>query len=185
MKRFYDYRGDGNERDAELITSQTEASEKTGWRTREQLAREFGISPATIERVKTILEEGAEEQKASLRDNSNEKGPGVRTVYEQIQFAKLQSRLHGQDSTTVPALAVRKDNLKLLNKDFRGVTQEEISDGSVDLVLALNFPEARRREDKGGRIHEQLLECASRWLKDGGLLVMHVERALPPKDNIL
>jgi hypothetical protein len=56
------------------------------------------------------------------------------------------------------------------------VRPQEISDQSVDLVLALDFPEPQIREDEGGRIYEQLMECASSWLKDGGLLVMYVEQ---------
>lgn len=135
--------------DSENGTGEEEEEEKglVGGRTREQLAGYVGVSPATIDRARTNLEEGSQEQIASLRNRkSSEKGPGVRTVYEQVQFGKLQSRLQRPDSSA-PAPAVRKDNLKLLNKDFRVVTQEEIPDRSVDLVLALNFPESRIREE--------------------------------------
>ena len=30
-------------------------------------------------------------------------------------------------------------------------------------------------EDEGGRLHEQIMESAANWLKDGGLLVMYAE----------
>jgi hypothetical protein len=80
-----------------------------------------------------------------------------------------------QQQYSTPLLS-RSDVLKLFNKDFRAVTNEEIPDGSIDLVLALNFPEVSIREDEEGRIREKLMESASRWLKEGGLLVMHVEK---------
>ena len=72
---------------------------------------------------------------------------------------------------------LHKDNLKLVNKDFRIV----IPDGSVGLVLVLNFPEVRIIEDERGRIHEQLMKCVSKWLKDSGLLAMHVEERFLPR----
>jgi len=48
--------------------------------------------------VRTILEEGSEEQIESLR-NKNEKssGPGVRTIYEQLQSDKLKTKLDTQE----------------------------------------------------------------------------------------
>jgi hypothetical protein len=58
-------------------------------------------------------------------------------------------------------------NMHLLNKDFRLVTQEEMPDWSMDLVLVLQFPDPKIPEDEGGRIHEQLIERSSRWLKEG------------------
>lgn len=52
------------------------------------------------------------------------------------------------------------DNLKLINKDFRTITKEDIPDGSVDLVLVLDFPEPRIREDEGGRQYQQLMNAS-------------------------
>jgi hypothetical protein len=46
-------------------------------------------------------------------------------------------------------------NMHLLNKDFRLVTQEEMPDGSMDLVLVLQFPDPKIPEDEGASIHEQ------------------------------
>jgi hypothetical protein len=66
--------------------------------------------------------------------------------------------------------------LKLFNKDFRLITREEIPQGSVDLVLILDLPEPRLREDEGGRIHMQLMERALEWLKEGGILAIYVEQ---------
>jgi RNase P protein component len=147
-----------------------------GSRTRELLAKYVCVSPATIERVETILEEGSLEQKASVMNGRS----GIKTIYEKIQFGKLQSRLQRLSSSAL-APALRKHTPKLLNKDFSMVTQDEIPDGSVDLVLVLNFPEAASVEmDKGGVIYEKLMECASRWLKARGLLVMQVEQHFLP-----
>jgi len=67
------------------------------------------------------------------------------------------------------------------NKDFRLVTQEEMPDGSMDLVLVLQFPDPKIPEDEGGRIHEQLIERSSRWLKERGVLTIHVEHHLLPR----
>jgi hypothetical protein len=151
-------------------------------RSSQEIGNEVGVSASTIDRVRTILEGGSKEQISALRERSQTgEGPGVRTVYEQVQNDKLKTKLaqsssggSSSDSQSVPL--TRPDNLKLFNKDFRTMTLQEIPDQSVDLVLALDFHEPRIREDEGGRIHEQLMECASSWLKDGGLLVMYVEQ---------
>ena len=119
-------------------------------------AEQFGVSTSTLDRVKTILDHGTPEQIQSLRDKG-ETGPGVRTVFEQVQHEKLKSKLQ-QQQTDSPAQEIRRDNLKLINKDFRVVTKQEIPDGSVDLVLVLDFPEPRIREDDGGRQYQQLME---------------------------
>jgi hypothetical protein len=71
-------------------------------------------------------------------------------------------------------------NMHLLNKDFRLVTHEEMPDGSVDLVLALHFPNPKIPEEDGEKLHEQLMEYSSRWLKERGVLAMEVEHHLLP-----
>jgi hypothetical protein len=163
MRRFY-----GSPRS--VIRTENEGGDKAppsfvvGGRTREQLGLDVGVSSATIARVKTILEKGSQEQIASLRNRRSR--PGIKTIYKQIQVEE--------------AKAVGEENLKFLNKDFRIVTQEDIPAGSVDLVLVLNFPAPSITEDEGA-IHEQLMKCASRWLKDGGLLAMHVEQRFLPR----
>jgi transcriptional regulator with XRE-family HTH domain len=74
-----------------------------------------------------------------------------------------------------------EESVRLVNKDFRLVDQAEIQDGSIDLVLALSFPDPKIHEDEGGKIHEHLMGCAYPWLKEGGLLAMHVEQSLLPR----
>ncbi|MFZ0221642.1 MAG: ParB/RepB/Spo0J family partition protein [Candidatus Nitrosopolaris sp.] len=147
----------------------------------EELGKFAGVSHGTIERVRTILKEGSEEQIESLRHKSEQGGggsgsgsPGIRTVYAQVQSEKLKTKLEATQQQH-PTVA-RHDNLKLFNKDFRTISLSEIPDESVDLVLVLDFPEPRIMEDEGGRLHEQIMESAANWLKDGGLLVMYAEQ---------
>jgi hypothetical protein len=71
---------------------------------------------------------------------------------------------------------LRRDNLKLIDKDFRTIISADIPDESVDLVLVLDFPEPRIREDENGRQYLQLMEQSTNWLKDGSMLAMHVEQ---------
>lgn len=143
----------------------------------QEIAAEVGVSASTIDRVRTILVEGSEEQIESLR-TKNEKGtgPGVRTIYEKVQSDKLKTKLAANQgdnelNSSHPRRQQRDDdtkpdNLQLFNQDFRTLTMSDIPDNSVDLMLVLDFPEPRIREDEGGKMHEQLMECASRWLKD-------------------
>jgi hypothetical protein len=100
-------------------------------------------------RVRTILDEGTPEQISSLRSGEKKKGGrhGVRTTYEEVQEEKLKSKLSAAATppTTIPPVAAegkpkKGENLSLLNKDFRVVSKEEVQDGTVDLVLALDFP---------------------------------------------
>jgi ParB-like nuclease domain len=112
------------------------------------------------------------------------RGAGVRTIYEQVQNEKIKDRLQagshsqGMHEKTQPK---KHNNVKLLNKDFRLITMQEVPDSSVDCIIALDFPEASQKEDEWGRIHGQLMESAATWLKDGGLLIMHVTKPFIPR----
>jgi hypothetical protein len=123
-------------------------------RSSQEIGNDVGVSASTIDRVRTILEEGSEEQKSELRERSQTgEGPGIRTVYAQIQNNKLKTKL-AQSSSCGSSLDSQSvsltmpDNLKLFNKDFRTMIPQEIPNQSVDLVLALDFPEPRIREDE-------------------------------------
>lgn len=125
-------------------------------RSSHELGREFGVSGSTIERVRSIMEHGTPEQIQSMRDeDGNSKKPGVRTMYEQVQNERIKKEL--TDSTNVTTPQLKKDNLRLINKDFRIATKEEIPNDSVDLVLVLDFPEPRMREDEQGTVYAQLM----------------------------
>ena len=144
----------------------------------QELAKECGVSSSTIERVRTILEQATPEQIQSIRDKSEAgQRPGVRSVFQQVQTDKLKNKLQ----TNSPMQELRRDNLKLINRDFRTISREDIHDGSVDLVLVLDFPEPRITEDQGFRIYEQLMKASCDWLRDGGMLAMHVEQRYLPR----
>ena len=75
---------DGQER---IITSERSASPEASRYSTDVLGREFGISSATIEHVRSIMEYGTPEQIQSARDRSlSGQKPGVRTMYEQVQI---------------------------------------------------------------------------------------------------
>jgi hypothetical protein len=65
------------------------------------MAERFGVSRATYDRVRYILSNGTEEMIESLRrgyvedeDTKSKHGPiGIRTVYEELRYQKLQSKL--------------------------------------------------------------------------------------------
>jgi len=146
----------------------------------QELGKEFGISGSTIDRVRSIMEYGTPEQLQQMRDKSaaGEK-PGVRTMYEQVQSERQKKDLATTSGPSAPQL--NKDNLRLINKDFRIVNQEEIIPDSVDLVLVLDFPEPRAREDEAGRVYSQLMQASQDWLREGGILAMHVEQRFLPR----
>jgi hypothetical protein len=134
--------------DATKYTSGTEAINKRHEEEIEDFssslrAGRFGVSSSTPDRVSTILDQGTPEQIQALRDKGETgEGLGVRTVYEQVQSEKLKSKLQRPtEGQAQQQQEVRRDNLKLINKDFRTVTRDEIPDGSADLVLVLDFPE--------------------------------------------
>lgn len=89
----------------------------------EELGKFAGVSHGTIERVRTILKEGSEEQIESLRHKSEQGGggsgsgsPGIRTVYAQVQSEKLKTKLEATQKQH-PTVA-RHDNLKLSTRTF-------------------------------------------------------------------
>jgi hypothetical protein len=68
-------------------------------RSADDLGKEFGVSGSTIERVRTILDQATPEQIQALRAKSESgEGPGVRTMYEQVQSDKLKKRLSSQQT---------------------------------------------------------------------------------------
>jgi hypothetical protein len=78
-----------------------------------------------------------------MRDKSESgQRPGVRKMYEQVQTDKLKNKLQTEGGATQET---SRDNLKLINKDFRVVNRDDLPDETVDLVLVLDFPEPRIR----------------------------------------
>jgi hypothetical protein len=80
----------------------------------------------------------------------------------------MSAKIH--DETGLSSGAGRRrggESVRLVNKDFRLVYKEDIPHNSIDLVLALSFPDPKIPEDEGGKIHEHLMGCAYPWLKEG------------------
>jgi ParB-like chromosome segregation protein Spo0J len=151
-------------------------------RSSQEIGNDVGVSASTIDRVKTILEQGSQEQIAALKQKSQTgSGPGVRTVYEQVQQEKLKTKLASEAEAAKKVQVKQQKNVKLFNKDFRTIVQSEVANDSVDLVITLEFPEASRSEDAPGRLHEQLMNNAALWLKEGGLLAMPVDQEHLPR----
>jgi ParB-like chromosome segregation protein Spo0J len=162
-------------------SEQQQQNQELSMKSSQELANEFGVSSSTIERVRTILEQATPEQIQGLRNRTETgEGPGVRTVFERVQTEKLKSKLQ----TDGPAQELRRDNLRLINKDFRTISHDDIPDESVDLVLVLDFPEPRIREDEGFRVYAQLMQAGCGWLKDGGILAMRVQQPLSTKSHL-
>ena len=140
--------GDGQQM---MEEQEEESAAELPLKSAQQIADEVGVSSSTIERVRTILEEGSPEQIESLRNKGQQggEGPGIRTVFSQVQSDKLKSKLEEQQYAVAVAMAVgdgngpihdtRRDNLKLFNKDFRTIDLNDIADESVDLMLVLDF----------------------------------------------
>jgi len=109
------------------------------------LGKIFGVSGSTIERIRAIMEHGTPEHIQTMRHRSEAgEKPGVRTMYEHIQSDKRRKELQLESESAETAEGGR-DNLKLINKNFRAVTNEDIPDGSVDLVLVLDSTTHARR----------------------------------------
>ncbi len=152
----------------------------------QEIADLVGVSHATVERVLYILNHASNQTVEALRrgHEESERPVGIRSVYDQLRHEKLEHNLKteagGNDTRQHPLIKKPRrtgELLHMFNKDFRSVGQE-IPFGTADLVLAFKFPDPRRPDDEPGRIHEHLMNCAKDWLKEGGLLVMHVEEEL-------
>ena len=187
-----------------------------GSATNQELADQFGVSTSTLDRVKTILDQGTPEQIQALREKGETgEGPGVRAVYEQVQSEKLKSKLQGQQRTEGAAQQqeqqqqeqeqeVRRDNLKLINKDFRTVTRDEMPDGSADLVClrdrsetgggpGVRVEDVSKKFEGGNALHEARKQRylfsgypekqKTTRLRQRSKILLHFLRAQKPQDN--
>jgi hypothetical protein len=141
-----------------------------------ELAQQFGISQSTVERVRTIMDHGTPEQIQAMTDSRGEdsdgKKIGVRTMYEQVQSDREKKELEAKSAGGGKTMQLQRENLRLINKDFRIVTKEEIPPDAVDLVLVLDFPESRLIKDDTGRAYNHIMTASAEWLKEGGMLVI-------------
>jgi hypothetical protein len=119
-----------------------------------------GVSASTIERVKTILEEGSKEHVEQLKAGE----AGKQTIYKQVKDEKLKSKLQSSAPALASTVQIHQhhDNIRLF-KDFRTITLHDIADESVDLVLALSFPDSTSHEEFDLMPHQQSV-CVAAYL---------------------
>jgi hypothetical protein len=86
--------------------------------------------------------EGEEEEETGAR-GVREAGVDDDTT---VAVSKADSKKKKQMGAVAGA-AIDRTNIRLINKDFRLVSQQDVADGSVDLVVALAFPDAKIPED--------------------------------------
>jgi hypothetical protein len=105
----------------------------------EEMAERVDVSRATYDRVRYILSNGTEEMIESLRrgyveddDTKSKHGPiGTRTVYEQLRYQKLQSKLGSSSG----------------NGSARSIADQEVV---VDHYHGKDFDEEKGQDDEGG-----------------------------------
>jgi site-specific DNA-methyltransferase (adenine-specific) len=143
-----------------LPTVSHDTTGETG-RTRDKIAKESGLSPATYARVKKIIESGDKLTKEKLRSGKAKIG----TEYKKIVFEEKRQGYRAK-SLAIPYLAV--DGLQLINGDFREKCKT-IPDNSIDIIFT-DPPYAL--EDLP--LYRDLGELAMRVLKDGSSLITYV-----------
>lgn len=156
-----------------LVRSNDHKLLKEKGRVIEAVSKELGISAKTYQRAKTIIENGPEEIKNSLRKGKT----SISKEYEKIQRDKKRQELLSQinllynnsnnekieDKNTI-------NNCKLLHGDFTlPLIQKEIPDNSVDLILT----DPPYSQDSIN-LYQELATLATRALKSGGSIVTYV-----------
>jgi len=139
----------------------------------EAVSKKLGMSPKTYQRAKTIIENGQEEIKNSLRKGKT----SVSKEYEKIQRDKKRQELFSQinllDNNSSNEKIENKNtitNCKLLHGDFTlTLIQKEVQDNSVDLILT----DPPYSQDSL-ILYQELSKFATRVLKPGGSIVTFV-----------
>ncbi len=141
----------------------------------EIIAKKIGVSTATYERGKKIIEKGTEDQKNSLRKDTI----GITKVYslirrqeqkedliKQVQEASASRSQHGKEDDS---------RVKLIQGDFQYIDTTKVGDKSIDLI----FTDPPYHKE-WLPMYEPLGKLACRVLKEGGSLVMYAGHyALP------
>jgi ParB-like chromosome segregation protein Spo0J len=162
------------ERRGASIDATLQQCEKKG-KVSEIIAKKIGVSAATYERGKKIIEKGTEDQKNNLRKDS----VGITNVYNQIrrqeqkedlirqvQEAGANGSQHGKEIIS---------RVNLIQGDFQYMDTTAIGDKSIDLIFT-DPPYHKEWLPK----YEPLGKLACRVLKQGGSLVMYAGHyALP------
>lgn len=141
-------------------------------RTRELLAAETGVSPATAARCIKIIKEAPEEVKQKLRDGKGR----IYKEYKRLQFQ--QQRQEVLDSSKLDVEL--PEACKLYLGDFRE-TCKELESSSIDLILT-DPPYSKEYLP----LYADLAQLAVRVLKPGGSLVTYAGNYYLPEvfDNL-
>ena len=138
------------------------------------IAKKIGVSTATYERGRKIIEKGTEEQKSSLRRGTI----GMTNVYNQIRRQEKKEDLIRQVQQAGGGECQHETEIsipKLIQSDFQEIDSATIADSSIDLIFT--DPPYKREWIPS---YEPLGKLASRVLKEGGSLVMSAgQYALP------
>ena len=156
-----------------LVRSNDHKLLKEKGRVIEAVSKELGISAKTYQRAKTIIENGPEEIKNSLRKGKT----SISKEYEKIQRDKKRQELFSQinllDNNSSNEKVENKNtitNCKLLHGDFTlTLIQKEVQDNSVDLILT----DPPYSQDSL-ILYQELSKFATRVLKPGGSIVTFV-----------
>jgi ParB-like chromosome segregation protein Spo0J len=161
------------ERRVASIDATLNPSEEKG-KVSEIIAKKIGVSTATYERGKKIIEKGTEDQKISLRKDTI----GITKVYNQIRRQEQKEDLirHVQEASSGSQHGKEDDSrVKLIQGDFQYIDTTKIGDKSVDLI----FTDPPYHKE-WLPMYEPLGKLACRVLKEGGSLVMYAGHyALP------
>ena len=139
------------------------------------IAKKIGVSTATYERGKKIIEKGTEDQRNSLRRDT----VGITSVYNQIRRQEQKEDLIRQVQEAAASGSQHgKENasrVKLIHGDFQYIDTATIGDKSIDLI----FTDPPYHKE-WLPMYEPLGKLACRVLKEGGSLVMYAGHyALP------
>jgi 16S rRNA G966 N2-methylase RsmD len=139
------------------------------------IAKKIGVSTATYERGKKIIEKGTEEQKNSLRKDTI----GITNVYNQIRRQEQKEDLIRQVQEAAASESQHGKEIaskaRLIHADFQFVDTATIGDKSIDLI----FTDPPYHKE-WLPMYEPLGKLACRVLKEGGSLVMYAGHyALP------
>jgi ParB-like chromosome segregation protein Spo0J len=171
------YNNNDVERRVASIDATLPPSEEKG-KVSQIIAKKIGVSTATYERGKKIIEKGTEEQKNNLSTI------GMANVYNQIRRQEkkdLIRQVRQQQTASAECQHDREQHntensrAKLIQSDFQEIDSAAIGDSSIDLIFT--DPPFKR---EWLPLYEPLGKLASRVLKEGGSLVMSAgHHALP------
>ncbi len=152
------------------IDATLETNEEKG-KVSQIIAKKIGVSTATYERGKKIIEKGNEGQKCSLRRGTI----GMINVYNQIRRQEQKEDLIRQVQEATGDGCQYDSKVKLIHRDFQDIDSTTIGDNSIDLIF--RDPPYHK---EWLPLYEPLGKLASRVLKEGGSLVMYAGHyALP------